>query len=311
MQPINDTPPPIFRSEQGATEVLNRYKDYLRLWPIPNKHLYIPTRQGKTFVVASGSTSAPPIILLHGTMSNAGSWMHEVVTLAKEFRVYAVDIIGDAGLSAPSRPPFASDAHALWLGDVLDGLGLRSASLIGTSLGGGVALDFAIRRPERVASLVLLCPGGVANKSIIWWALPLLLLGSWGARKVRERIIGKFPPPDTDEAKKLAELTDLTFKNMVPRTELPSFTDEQLKRLIMPVLVLLGGRDVTMDSNRIKQRFEAHVQRAEILLEPDAGHYLGDQSIAMAQFLRRVYGESNEEVILQNEALVGDGDNPR
>jgi pimeloyl-ACP methyl ester carboxylesterase len=157
-------------------------------------------------------------------------------------------------------------------------------------MGGGIALDFALRQPGRVDSLVLICPGGVADKNIIWWALPLLLLGPGGARKVRERIIGKFPPPDSDEAKKFAELTDLIFKSMAPRTEnLPSFTDEQLKGLVMPVFVLLGGRDVTMNSSLIKQRFAQHVPDAEILLYPDARHYLGDQSMAIAQFLRRAF----------------------
>ncbi|HML21552.1 MAG TPA: alpha/beta hydrolase [Aggregatilinea sp.] len=290
MQEITHTASPVFKSAHAESEVLNRYKEHLRLWPVPNEQSYIPTRQGNTFVVASGPKSAPPIVLLHGTMSNAASWMREVVTWVKEFRVYAVDVIGDAGLSAPSRPSFASNAHALWLSDVLDGLDVPRASVIGTSMGGAIALDFAIRLPERVDSLVLICPGGVADKSIIRWALPLLLLGPWGARKVRERIIGKFPEPESDEAKKFAELTDLTFKSMVPRTEnLPSFTDEQLARLTMPVFVLLGGRDVTMDSDVIKRRFERHIPHAEILLDLSARHYLGDRSAAIAQFLHRAY----------------------
>ena len=290
MHTTNNTATSIFKSEQAANEVLNRYQETLRLWPVPNEQLYIPTRQGETFVVASGPQSAPPVVLLHGTMSNATAWMAEVVTWAEEFRVYAVDIIGDAGLSAPSRPSFASDAHTMWLSDVLDGLDVYSASLIGTSMGGAIALDFAIRLPDRTDSLVLMCPGGVADKSIIWWALPLLLLGPWGARKVRERIVGKFSEPDSDEARELAELTDLIFKNMVPRTEnLPSFTDEQLKRLTMPVFVLLGGRDVTMDSRLIKKRFEQHVQAVEVLVYSDAGHYLGDQSEPIAQFLCRAF----------------------
>lgn len=286
MQEIHHTAPHIYKSEQAADEARNRYAECLRSWPVANQQRYIATRQGKTFVVACGPDSAPPVVLLHGTMSNAAAWMHEVVRWAKEFRVYAIDIIGDAGLSAPARPSFASDAHAAWLSDVLDGLAVGSASIVGTSLGGGLALDFAIRQPGRVDSLTLMCPAGVADKSIIWWALPLLLLGPWGARKVRERIIGTFPSPDSDREKKFAELTDLIFKSMVPRTEnLPPFTDEQLSRLTMPVLVLLGGRDVTMDSSRIKHRFEEYVRHAEILVYPNARHYLGDQSAAIAQFL--------------------------
>jgi pimeloyl-ACP methyl ester carboxylesterase len=290
METIDQTAPSVYKSAQAAKEVRDRYRAVLRLWPVANEQLTLPTRQGETFVVASGPTGAPPVVLLHGTMSNAASWMREVGTLATEFRVYAIDIIGDAGLSAPSRPSFAGDAHALWLGDVLDGLAVRRSALVGTSMGGWIALDFAMRRPERVDGLVLQCPAGVADQSILWWALPLLLLGPWGARKVRERIIGKFPEPDAEDAKQFAALTDLIFKSMAPRTEkLPSFTDKQLERLRMPVFVLLGGRDVTMDARLIKQRFEEHVAHAEIQLDPNGRHYLGDQSVGMARFLRRVY----------------------
>lgn len=289
MRELDLTAPHFFKSEQAAQKVLARYEECLRRWPVPNVQYSIPTRQGRTFIVASGPESAPPIVLLHGTMSNTTAWMHEVVTWARAFRVYAIDSIGDAGLSAPARPPLTSDAHALWLSDVLDGLATRSASIIGTSMGGGLALDFAIRMPERVDNLILMCPAGVADKNIIWWALPLLLLGRWGAHKVRERIVGRFPKPVSDVEQKVAELTDMIFQSMVPRTEsLPPFTDAQLGRLAMPVLVLLGGRDVTMDSQRIKRRFERYVRQAEVLLYPDARHYLGDQSAAITQFLQRM-----------------------
>lgn len=288
--------PHVFRSAQATQEIRKRYEDCLHSWPVPNEQRYIPTSQGKTFVVVSGPEHAPPVVLLHGTMSNAVAWMREVETWATEFRVYAIDIIGDAGLSAPARPSFASDAHASWLRDVLDGLAVPSASIVGMSMGGAIALDFALRLPERVDNLILLCPGGIADRNILWWALPLLLLGPWGARKVRQRIVGTFPSPVSDEEKKVAELTDLIFKNMVPRTEnLPAFTNKQLSRLTMPALVLVGERDVTMDSCRIKHRFEQHVKQAEVLLYPNARHYLGDQSTVIAQFLRRTHqeGDSN------------------
>ena len=64
-------------------------------------------------------------------------WMGDVAAWAEHFRVYAVDVIGDAGLSAPSRPPLASDAHALWLDDVMQALSLERASLVGVSLADG------------------------------------------------------------------------------------------------------------------------------------------------------------------------------
>lgn len=278
----------VFKSDQAATAVLDLYRDYLRHWPVPSEQRFVPTREGETFVVSCGPRDAPPLVLLHGTMGNAAMWLREVVTWASEFRVHAIDLIGEAGLSAPSRPPLASAAHALWLSDVLDGLALPKAAIVGISMGGGIALDFAIRVPERVTGLVLLSPARIADRNIIGWALPLLLLGAWGARKVRERIVGRMPQATTVEAQQFAEFTDSIFQGMKPRTAgAPAVTDEQLSQLSMPVLALVGALDVTMDAARIKQRVERHVRGAEVRLLPDTRHYLGDQSHAIAVFLRK------------------------
>lgn len=76
-------------------------------------------------------------------------------------------MIGEAGLSAPSRPPLASDAYALWLDDLLRSLGLDRVSIVGVSLGGWLALDYATRRPERIERLAVLCPAGVGRQN---WA---------------------------------------------------------------------------------------------------------------------------------------------
>lgn len=155
----------VFKSAEGERVVRERYLEILKRWPVPNEHLRLPTREGETFVIASGAPDAPPLVLLHGSMANSAMWMGDIAAWAARFRVYAVDVIGDAGLSAPSRPRLDSDAHALWLDDVLDGLSLTTASMVGVSLGGWLVLDYATRRPERVQSLAVLCPGGAGARS--------------------------------------------------------------------------------------------------------------------------------------------------
>jgi pimeloyl-ACP methyl ester carboxylesterase len=142
------------------------------------------TREGETFVVASGPREAPALLLLHGSGTNAAMWRGEVATWARDFRVYAVDVIGEPGLSAPSRPPWGSEAYAGWLDDVLAGLGHPSASIVGVSLGGWLAIDYATRRPGRVQRLVLLCPGGIGRQKWAVFLLVLLVLpfGQWGTR---------------------------------------------------------------------------------------------------------------------------------
>ena len=81
---------------------------------------------------------APALVLLHGSAFNSVTWMGDVATWAVNFRVFAVDIIGQPGLSAPSRLPYDSDAYARWLDGVLDGLKVEKAAFIGISLVAGL-----------------------------------------------------------------------------------------------------------------------------------------------------------------------------
>src|ERR1700689_4599374 len=176
----------IYKSVEGEREVRERHLTILKHWPVPNRQFRVPTREDETFIVACGDENAPPLLLLHGGMTNSAMWMGDVAAWAEHFRAYAVDVIGEAGLSAPARPPLASDAHALWLDDVMQALSLTRASMrvsiVGVSLGGWLALDYATRRPERVESVVVLCPGGVGRQKIgiVFKKIPLLMLGKWG-----------------------------------------------------------------------------------------------------------------------------------
>src|SRR5262249_51505861 len=158
-----------------------------------NQQLRVPTCQGETFVVACGDETAPPLLLLHGSATNSSMWMGDVSALAAHFRVYAVDVIGEPGLSAPSRPPLKSDAHARWLDDVMRGLSLERTSIVGISLGGWLAVDYATRNPNRVENLVLLSPGGIGGQKIgvIFRAMLLTMCGEWGRRKLRASILGR------------------------------------------------------------------------------------------------------------------------
>jgi hypothetical protein len=123
----------IYKTEAGGREVRRRYREALAAWPVPAEHLRVPTREGETFVVVSGPRDAPPVVLLHGSGSNSQIWTGDVAAWSRHSRVHAVDLVGEPGLSAPSRPPLDGGALALWLEDVLDGLGLDETALVGTS----------------------------------------------------------------------------------------------------------------------------------------------------------------------------------
>jgi pimeloyl-ACP methyl ester carboxylesterase len=275
----------IYTSPEGARAVAERYRELLAEWPVPAAHLRVPTREGETFVLASGPPEAPPLVLLHGSGSNALMWVPDVASWSRHFRVYAVDLIGEAGLSAPARPPLASGAYPLWFGDVLDALGVARASVVGVSLGGWLALDHATRHPERVERLALLTPAGVAKAKVagLLGAVLLKPFGEWGKRRSMEILLG----PEVRVQKESVEFVDLLSRHYRYRREpVPVVDDAAIARATMPVLAILGGRDAFIDTPRTAQRLSRLVPSATVRVLPGAGHLLPAQTAPVLEFLR-------------------------
>jgi pimeloyl-ACP methyl ester carboxylesterase len=278
----------IYKTAEGERLVRERYLAFLQRWPVPHQQFRIPTSQGETFVIASGAESAPPLVLLHGGAANSAMWMGEVRAFAAHFRVYTIDMIGEPGLSAPSRPNLASDAHAVWLDEVLRFLAVERAAFIGVSLGGWLALDYATRHPERVERVAVLCPGGVGRQKagIVFATLLLRMCGPWGKRKLMERILGRAPAAPPPALQAFIGFVSLIHRHFRPRmVKLPVFSDEALGRLKMPLLAIVGGRDVLLDSAGTRSRLQRHVARAEVLYLPEAGHLIPNQTGRVLAFL--------------------------
>src|SRR5262245_6270857 len=276
----------IYKSEAGRQAVERQYANALQRWPVPQRQLRVPTHQGDTFVVVSGEKHATPVVLFHGSGTNASAWMHDVAEWAQQFRVYAVDMVGEPGFSAPSRPPFGSDAYVEWLDDVWDQLGLQRASIVGISLGGWLALEYAVKRPARVASLSLISPSGVGaqNMATLVKAGLLMKLGPWGLRKALRLVTGGATLP-----KEAAESLLLRFRHFRPRMDaLPIRTDQELARLTMPVQLMVGGKDTLLRSSETRDRMVRCVPNVRVAYLEDAGHILPRQTAAIAGFLNGV-----------------------
>jgi pimeloyl-ACP methyl ester carboxylesterase len=279
----------IYKSATAQAAVQTAYENLLNQLPATVEQRYVPTSQGQTFVLAAGKPDAPPVVFFHGSLSSAITWAGDLIRLSEKYRLYAVDMIGEAGKSAESRPALHSDAYGRWLQELLQQLRVSQPILVGLSLGGWLALDYVTRFPDEVKGLILISPGGIGrNRNVLWWVLPHLLLGSWGAKRLYRKILG--PLGHEVGGTELERLLQLIAANVKPRTEpLPIVSDQQLALISCPVLLLIGGQDVMLYPEEIRDRLKRNLRHYEEVYIVDAGHYLGDQSAAIDRFLER-YG---------------------
>ncbi len=277
------TTPSIYRTTEGERAVMALYDGVLAHWPLPHEELYVDTRHGRTFVIAGGEPTAPPLLLIHGASSNAVSWIGDVAAFSRHHRVYAVDTIGDPGRSAQNRPPWAGPAYAEWLEDVLGALHAPQASLLGISQGGWVALKFATTHPERVRKLVLLAPAGVAQArpSFLLRAMLFSLLGRRGAQATNRIVFG-----DAPIAQEAVSFMDAVMTHVRPRFQnMPLFSDDELRRLAMPVLLVAGARDALLPTEKTAARLQQLLPHLQSLILPEAGHVLHSLAPEILPFL--------------------------
>ena len=119
------------------------------------------------------------VLLLHGMAGSSATWRSVIGPLSRKYRVIAPDLIGH-GQSAKPRSDYSLGAFAVFLRDLLDELGVTSATIVGHSLGGGVAMQFTYQHPDYCQRLILISSGGLGQEV----GLTLRLLSAPGAELI-------------------------------------------------------------------------------------------------------------------------------
>jgi pimeloyl-ACP methyl ester carboxylesterase len=276
----------IYKSEEGKRAILATYKGILEAWPVPNKQYTVRTAYGDTFVIESGNSGAPALVLLHGSMANSFTWFSDVPALSEHYHVFAVDLIGEAGFSAQSRPAYQSGAYEKWLGEVLGQLGIASCSMVGLSLGGWMALRYATVFPEKVDRLVLLCPGGLfrERRDFLWKSL-LMKLQKGGVDKTVRGMMGG-GQAEADGMEHVLAYIALIGRQEKPRmAKLAIFSDKELARLTMPVYVLFGDSDIMLRAEESVARIRRIAPNVQTEILPNTGHAVVGQAQRILKFL--------------------------
>jgi pimeloyl-ACP methyl ester carboxylesterase len=157
----------------------------------------VPTATHRISLLEAGT--GDPVVAIHGLGATKASFLASVAALAPDFRVIAIDLPGFGDSDKPIGAAYDARFFANAVVELLDALELDSANLLGNSLGGRVALEVALREPERARRLALLAPSLAWLRSRPWapalrLVRPELGLLPHAPRPVVERIIERAMP---------------------------------------------------------------------------------------------------------------------
>ena len=239
--------------------------------------------------------SGPPVVLIHGMLNSSRHWEPVAERLAEKYTVIAPDLIGH-GDSATPRGDYSLGAHAATIRDLLAAIGVERASIVGHSLGGGVAMVYFWLFPQRTERLVLVSSGGLGHEvspmlraaalpgaaGLLWAATHPRLLRAMRqtAQDLRRRgsdkavyleqfvrAIRPLEQPGSRQAflHSLRSVID-------PRGQRVSARDRLYLLEDMPTLVVWGERDNTIPLAHGRAAHQA-IPGSRLVTLPDAAHF--------------------------------------
>ncbi|MBW0088413.1 alpha/beta hydrolase [Pseudonocardia sp. KRD-184] len=239
--------------------------------------------------------SGPPLVLVHGIGDSSATWAPVLPALARRHLVIAPDLLGHGSSDKP-RADYSVAAYANGVRDLLGVLGVERATLVGHSLGGGVAMQFAYQFPERTERLVLVGSGGAgpdvtpvlramtlpgAAAALGLLRLPTARL-QVGAGVALLRLLGTDLGQDAPDLLRMVDaLPDATARAAFIRTlravvdwrgQVVTMLDRCYLTRGMPTMLVWGARDAVVPVAHAHRAHDA-MPGSRLEVFPGAGHF--------------------------------------
>ncbi|MDP1929462.1 MAG: alpha/beta hydrolase [Thiobacillus sp.] len=238
----------------------------------------------QTHYVVKGS--GKPVILIHGAFFDGTVWCHNLDALAQSCRVYVLDLWGFGYSARISQPSY--ELYSDQLAAFMQALNIEKATLIGQSLGGGVAIQFSVQFPDKVDKLVLVDSAGLPNPDPFSARIFKLkgvgeYLMAFPGNTIRQKMLKNFFlfKPETIPP---ALFRRLTWFQRIAGTSVAAlalmrlgFADKleaallRLAALDLPVMVVWGAQDRAIPL-ALGQRIHQMLPHSKFLIIPAAGH---------------------------------------
>lgn len=283
----------MFKTKEGENLYLEAYNRALTLWPLHYEERDLKTSFGKVHVIISGPERGSPLVLLHGMNASSTMWYPNVKALNEKYRTYAIDYIGEPNKSAAEKPIKSKEDILQCYDEVFAKLQLKKFSIVGASRGGWLTVQLALHLKDKVGSIVLLSPAQTfievkPKRKIIQNIFFTLFPEKENMKNTLKTLSYN---PDKLE-KQYVDQYLICLQNMKKETgvlKMQPFSEEELRSLNMPVLLLIGDNDIINNKKSIK-RARALLPKVEAEMIGQSGHFISfDQpevvDTRMLQFL--------------------------
>lgn len=237
-----------------------------------------------------GNQQGPPLLLIHGSNASLHTWEPWVRELGADYRLISFDLPGHGLTGATPEDEYTVEAMSRFTGEIADLFGLDKVFLAGNSMGGAVALQFALDNPQRVAALIPVSSAGMTQDPDEASVGAFNLVGSSFGRMMMRYVTPRFvlastlrgvvADPDTFVTEEMVERCwetlrmtgsrDATIKRFAGYPSRASL-EPQLSKIKVPTLLLWGQQDPLI---KVKYgiRMNAAISRSHLIIYPQAGH---------------------------------------
>lgn len=283
----------VFQTKKEKQNYLNSYDKALKLWDIPYAEENIKTSFGTAHVILAGPKNGKDLVLLHGMDASSTMWYPNIKALTKNHRIYAIDFLMEPGKSTLTAKPLSKEEIVIFYNEIFNYYKLKNFNIVAASRGGWIATLLAAQKTNSIDKIVLLSPAQTFKFiDKVGKTSSALFLKLFPSEKKFQKTLKTFsthPEKISTVYKRQFYLANKYASSNSSMLKMTPFSNEELKSVRNPVLVLIGDQDV-INSEESLVKAKEFLPNSKTKMIKDAGHFLTiDQSKivndAMVDFL--------------------------
>lgn len=248
--------PSLFKSAAGKNEILSLYDKKLSELNIDYQYKTVDTSYGKTNIIVTGTSTNPPLIIIHGSNGCAPISLETYPNLSSQFQVFAVDVLAQPNKSAETRLSMKDDSYGKWMNEIIDELELNNVVLVGFSFGGLVILKTLINKEDKIKEAFLAAPAYIVNgnplKALFKIFIPMKRYMSTKKIKFVEKFLHEVFT-DRDEFA-IQYLSKVFLHFNMDFTPVPVISKAEAKGITTPITLIAAKKDIMFPGEKMLKR---------------------------------------------------------